>query len=843
MAINIQKLLPPSKLYSPAERMSAAYDKKVDDVTNLNVKRKFINVDKFLKNSYTQKKKEEDKKKRKKQSETRQEKETKLETPKGIKGIGKIKSLIPATGILDAVQKFAIFTFIGWLFTKFAKDLPKLLTLTNKLVPIANTVEKIIGGIFEGVVGFIDAGYKAYDQMRALSKDIGGEKAQKVYDDFSKNFNYITNAILTFGLSTLVQPKPTPTKSNGGLVTRFASGGQTTRGGQVVGGAIGRTFRAQSQKPKQQQKLKPQPTQPGKDVGGKKQIEKLYPNPKITDTKKPNPYKALTEASKSLKQGGQAGILMAAGVDLALGQNLDFNLMSSLSGDFLSKSKVNEVLQNIRKEISKQSGAGPSGRGPGQGGGEYLGDIEYGPLPLNMSQKQAFATIYELAKKNGDPMPELTAAQAMFESGYLSSANTKDLNNPFGQSGEGTKGSSGRWAAYNSLEDAVKDHINKWQKDYKGYKGMGAYNSPMEGLRSTIESYAPAAENDQAAYLKSVAGILATMGFDPNKKNSAVDLSTKALIQKRKPGAKGTSVSTLTTPSAITTGNGKLNKNQMIPVGTFQTDDPSAWYGNQAMLLKDSGVAFNAAVAAAAKEGIDLKGSINSAYRDLHHQEVIVGKYPVAAAPGTSQHGEGHALDINPNSAAFKWLKKNGPRYGWYWANIPGDDVHFEYKTGGYAPPKPKPKVKPTAKPKPKANWWDNLNPFKQQPQSSTPKRNQPSSRKVPTSFNVDGTTYTNLNGRYTQNGKPITKEIFDAVVKNHLNGMQGGGIIGSQNRRNYSSLSMYPSYDGSGGMMIAVQPIIVEKPISVPTGGNKTIMFPVPVSVNNSNMASLSRG
>ena len=105
MTINPQKLLPPSKLSTPAGRMSVPYDNKVDDVTNLNVKRKLINVDKFLKNSYTQKKKEEDKKKRKKQSETRQEKETKLETPKGIKGIGKIKSLIPATGILDAVQK------------------------------------------------------------------------------------------------------------------------------------------------------------------------------------------------------------------------------------------------------------------------------------------------------------------------------------------------------------------------------------------------------------------------------------------------------------------------------------------------------------------------------------------------------------------------------------------------------------------------------------------------------------------------------------------------------------------------------------------------------------------
>ena len=128
---------------------------------------------------------------------------------------------------------------------------------------------------------------------------------------------------------------------------------------------------------------------------------------------------------------------------------------------------------------------------------------------------------------------------------YLSSSNTKNLNNPFGQSGTGNKGSSGRWAAYNSLEDSVKDHINKWQKDYKGYRGMGTYGSPLEGLRSSINAYAPASENNQANYLKAVSSILATMGFDPIKKNPIVDLSTNALIQQRKPVASG-----ITAPTA-----------------------------------------------------------------------------------------------------------------------------------------------------------------------------------------------------------------------------------------------------------------------------------------------------
>ena len=38
MAINTQKLLPAGKL-SAAERMAAAYDKKIDDLLNLKVKK------------------------------------------------------------------------------------------------------------------------------------------------------------------------------------------------------------------------------------------------------------------------------------------------------------------------------------------------------------------------------------------------------------------------------------------------------------------------------------------------------------------------------------------------------------------------------------------------------------------------------------------------------------------------------------------------------------------------------------------------------------------------------------------------------------------------------------
>jgi hypothetical protein len=73
----------------------------------------------------------------------------------------------------------------------------------------------------------------------------------------------------------------------------------------------------------------------------------------------------------------------------------------------------------------------------------------------------------------------------------------------------------------------------------------------------------------------------------------------------------------------------------------------------------------------------------------------------------------------------------------------------------------------------------------------------------------------------------------------------QGGGLIPKQSpNRNVSSLRSYPSYSSEGGMMIAIQPIIIEKTVSVPMRSSGGISFPV-AGVNNSmgNSSSLNQG
>jgi len=150
------------------------------------------------------------------------------------------------------------------------------------------------------------------------------------------------------------------------------------------------------------------------------------------------------------------------------------------------------------------------------------GPVNVQPTNLSGDKKEAFDTIYNSAKKYGAKYPELTAAQAMFESAYLTSDLATMDNNPFGQTGKGSAGSikvkDKTWARYTTLDDAVKQHVEYWDKDYKGEKGFNSYSSPIDGLRAILPTYAPESDdNNHANYIKGVGGIMKAMGYDINK--------------------------------------------------------------------------------------------------------------------------------------------------------------------------------------------------------------------------------------------------------------------------------------------------------------------------------------
>lgn len=291
------------------------------------------------------------------------------------------------------------------------------------------------------------------------------------------------------------------------------------------------------------------------------------------------------------------------------------------------------------------------------GGPMPTGDVA--PLPLGMTEKQAFATIYELAKKYGASKPELVAAMAMYESGWLKSPKARLDNNPFGQRGSGTAGTIQGFARYKTLDDAVKFHVERWNNNWNGYRGLGTYNSPMEGLRAQIESYAPSKENNQPAYLSSISRILKQMGFNPEGKNQAKDLSSSARIQEVKPYSGG-QVSISGKPTG-----------QIKSIGGGHSLDSAA--ADAFIRMRDE----------AKKQGVSL--TLTSSYRSREKQAYLYnlylqGKGNLAAPPGSSKHEKGLAIDV---ANGIPWIQKYGPKFGWINTGMSfsqKEPWHFDFK-------------------------------------------------------------------------------------------------------------------------------------------------------------------
>jgi len=102
--------------------------------------------------------------------------------------------------------------------------------------------------------------------------------------------------------------------------------------------------------------------------------------------------------------------------------------------------------------------------------------------------------------------------------------------------------------------------------------------------------------------------------------------------------------------------------------------------GSGGFMRPDAADAFNAMAAAAAQEGITLLAG--SAFRSIPEQAILYAQYvqrfftaPTVAKPGTSNHGNGTAVDIASSpgvsltygSSAYNWLKRNAATYGFSW--------------------------------------------------------------------------------------------------------------------------------------------------------------------------------
>ena len=126
-------------------------------------------------------------------------------------------------------------------------------------------------------------------------------------------------------------------------------------------------------------------------------------------------------------------------------------------------------------------------------------------------------------------------------------------------------------------------------------------------------------------------------------------------------------------PELASYGNGQIPAGALEPVG--QGDH---------RLYAPAANAWKAAVAAARSQGIDLR--LTDSYRSYDQQVALAAAKGLtsdgglAAAPGTSNHGWGLAVDVNVDDAAARiWLRANGHRFGFVEA-VRGEPWHWEFR-------------------------------------------------------------------------------------------------------------------------------------------------------------------
>ena len=217
MAINTQKLLPPSSSSAIVKSGKIKINKKSKNNSNNNtiniinaIKKELEKIEENLEKIYNlvldnNKLTEKDLEVKRLSAEKLKftEKEKGLETKNPEKKDKESGISIPKLGIFDRINRFITFTLLGWVAVRLVKYLPKLLEFSKNLLPVMEFFSSLTANFFKGVVDFIDFGYSAYDKVKEFVKGIGGESFESAFDGFSDNLNKFINLAIIAGMATM----------------------------------------------------------------------------------------------------------------------------------------------------------------------------------------------------------------------------------------------------------------------------------------------------------------------------------------------------------------------------------------------------------------------------------------------------------------------------------------------------------------------------------------------------------------------------------------------------------------------------------------------------------------
>ena len=166
------------------------------------IKNKTLEIDKLLKSSFAQQKKDAANLRKLRANARRRKTEDRFESGSGGR-VGKAKEKVkkPFSNIFEGIKNYLTAIVLGFIAVKLVPLLPKLIEFAKFIAPVVEFITDFAGLILNGLVTFIDWGYKAYDATAGFIKKIGGEDAAKVFDKFSGAFTLFANLAIVAGLA------------------------------------------------------------------------------------------------------------------------------------------------------------------------------------------------------------------------------------------------------------------------------------------------------------------------------------------------------------------------------------------------------------------------------------------------------------------------------------------------------------------------------------------------------------------------------------------------------------------------------------------------------------------
>ena len=229
MAIKSQKFLPqgkdggslavrPKTNLVPIKKQSSSLanigGKQEDPM--LVIKTKVIKIEDILKGTLAAEKRAADEKRKAQEQEDRSKQENEVEAPK-TKGKG-IK--IPVPGKIKSfwgnIQKYVGTVLFGWLGLQLLPLLPKLMPIVKFLATTADFIINIGGKILNGLVTFIDWGYKAVEATEKWIGDKFGEGAAEKFNSFTGLLTKTMNLVIALGIAAAAMSGRGPRVPRGG---------------------------------------------------------------------------------------------------------------------------------------------------------------------------------------------------------------------------------------------------------------------------------------------------------------------------------------------------------------------------------------------------------------------------------------------------------------------------------------------------------------------------------------------------------------------------------------------------------------------------------------------------